>query len=152
MHEPILAAGDEDPPLSPDIIKSIPWDISDELYARAKIDAFERAKQCGLELADPRGQPLAGNYDVALQQGTQSCLALLRQKAELDIAVVVLGAGANRPEFHRHLDSRLNEEDLDLLDALRSALTRLAEHISPFVLARIMQRRLADVAQIIDLA
>jgi hypothetical protein len=119
--------------LSQAAVDAVPWETTDTLYAMDKAEEFARCKKYGLELQEPRDQPEALNYEKAVEQGANSFSKLLRRRAELDVAAVLITTGINPRDYHEYLRSRLVAEDLALLESLRAALIQLAEHISPFV-------------------
>lgn len=101
---------------------TIRWGTADRLYAGCRELAYKACQASGLEMAQPRGRPHAGNFRGIVNQGQQILVAMLRERINIDKTAVTLAVGHVTPVAKTKLRNNLAAAYLDALDSFRAAL------------------------------
>jgi len=101
---------------------TIRWDTANRLYAGCRELAYKACQASGLEMAQPRGRPHAGNFRSIVNQGQQILVALLRERINIDKTAVTLAVGHVTPVAKTKLRNNLANAYVDALDSFRAAL------------------------------
>lgn len=109
---------------------TIRWDVASRLYETARDEAFKACRALGLEMAQPRGLPKAGEFAQLVQHGQDILLKLLRERVNTDKTAVAMAVGYVTPVAHTKLARNLQEAYAECQGAFRAALIHWAVHHS----------------------
>jgi hypothetical protein len=106
----------------------IRWDTANRLYDASRDQAFRSCQGLGLEMAQPRGLPCAGEFSFMVQRGQETLLALLRERVDIDKTAVTMAVGFVTPVSRTKLLYNFDSAHTECREALRAALVHWTQH------------------------